>query len=77
LKHAANDPAEDQFWSLTGREREVMQLIAEGRNTRQIARMLGVAAATVNSHRTATMAKLGLHNTAEIVRFAVRSGVVR
>jgi two-component system response regulator NreC len=70
-------PGRDQFWSLTGREREVMQLIAEGRNTRQIARMLGITAATVNAHRGAAMAKLGLHNTAEIVRFAVRSGVVR
>ena len=77
LKRAANDDAEERFWSLTGREREVMQLIAEGRNTRQIARMLGVAVATVASHRAATMEKLGLHNTAEIVRFAVRSGVVR
>jgi DNA-binding NarL/FixJ family response regulator len=54
----------------------VMQLIAEGRNTRQIARMLGVAAATVHAHRAATMGKLGLHSTAEIVRFAVRCGVV-
>jgi two-component system response regulator NreC len=67
----------DEFWRLTGREREVMQLIAEGRNTRQIARMLGITPATVNAHRGATMAKLGLHNTAEIVRFAVRWGVVR
>lgn len=77
LKRTASDPVQDLFWSLTGREREVVQLIAEGRNTRQIARMLGVAAATVNAHRAASMAKLGLHNTAEIVRFAVRSGVVR
>lgn len=76
LQQAAADPALDQFWSLTGREREVMQLIAEGRNTRQIARILGVAAATVHAHRAATMEKLGLHNTAEIVRFAVRCGVV-
>ena len=67
----------DDFWSLTGREREVLQLIAEGRNTRQIARILGIAAATVAAHRTGAMTKLDLHNTAEIVRFAVRSGVVR
>lgn len=72
---AATSP--DEFWSLTGREREVVQLIAEGRNTRQIARILGIAAATVAAHRAAAMEKLDLHNTAEIVRFAVRSGVVR
>ena len=77
LKHAPANPLEDQFWTLTGREREVVQLVAEGRNTRQIARLLGVAAATVSAHRAGAMMKLGLHNTAEIVRFAVRSGVVR
>jgi two-component system, NarL family, response regulator NreC len=69
--------APDDFWNLTGREREVLQLIAEGRNTRQIARILGIAAATVAAHRTAAMTKLDLHNTAEIVRYAVRTGVVR
>ena len=72
---AATSP--DEFWSLTGREREVVQLIAEGRHTRQIARILGITAATVTAHRAAAMVKLDLHNTAEIVRFAVRSGVVR
>lgn len=77
LNREASDPMEEQFWTLTAREREVVQLIAEGRNTRQIAGLLGVAAATVTAHRAATMVKLGLHNTAEIVRFAVRCGVVR
>jgi DNA-binding NarL/FixJ family response regulator len=76
LEQVAAEPVRDQFWSLTGRERQVIQLIAEGRNTRQIARMLSVTPATVNAHRGATMTKLGLHNTAEIVRFAVRCGVV-
>ena len=70
-------PWKTQVLTLTGREREVVQLVAEGRNTRQIARLLGVAAATVSAHRAGAMMKLGLHNTAEIVRFAVRTGVVR
>jgi DNA-binding NarL/FixJ family response regulator len=77
LKHVPANPLEDQFWTLTGREREVVQLVAEGRNTRQIARLLGVAAATVSAHRAGAMMKLDLHNTAEIVRLAVRSGVVQ
>jgi len=77
LDQLAAHPVAGRFWSLTGREREIMQLIAEGRNTRHIARMLGITAATVIAHRSAVMTKLDLHNTAEIVRFAVRAGVVR
>jgi two-component system response regulator NreC len=66
----------DGIWRLTGREREVLQLIAEGKTTRQVAEMLGISADTIESHRKHVMEKLGLHSTAEMVRFAVQSGVM-
>jgi len=62
--------------SLTEREREVLQLIAEGKSTRQIAECLFISPRTVEVHRSHLMKKLDLHNTAEIVRYAVSKGVV-
>jgi two-component system response regulator NreC len=62
---------------LTGREREVLQLIAEGRATKQIARALGISVKTADSHRTRIMRKLDIHQTARLVRHAIRLGLVR
>ena len=62
---------------LTGREREVLQLISEGKTNKEIARILSLSINTVESHRKHVMEKLDLHNTAEIVRFAVRKGIVQ
>jgi two-component system response regulator NreC len=67
---------EDGFDSLTGREHEVLQQIAEGKSTRQIGEDLFISAKTVEIHRSHLMYKLGLKNTAEIVRYAVRKGIV-
>jgi DNA-binding NarL/FixJ family response regulator len=61
--------------SLTAREREVLQLIAEGNSGTEIARDLGVSARTVESHRERIMAKLDLHSIADLTRFAIRNGV--
>lgn len=61
---------------LTSREREVLQLIAEGRTNKEIAQRLHLSIYTVDSHRTRIMEKLGLHSVGEIVRFAVRTGLV-
>jgi DNA-binding NarL/FixJ family response regulator len=61
--------------SLTAREREVLQLIAEGNSGTEIAGELGVSARTVESHRERIMAKLDLHSIADLTRFAVRHGV--
>ena len=58
---------------LTGRERQVAQLIADGKTNKDIALCLGVTVNTAETHRKHLMEKLGLHNTAEIVRFALRS----
>jgi DNA-binding NarL/FixJ family response regulator len=81
IEHCASpDPAvlrRDPFWLLTSRERQVLQLIAEGRSQREIARLLSMRPATVATHRRAVMARHGLHNTAQVVRFAIRCGLVR
>ena len=68
--------AEDNLGLLTDREREVLQLIAEGKTNKEIATRLDVSVNTVETHRKHTMEKLDLHNTAEIVRFAVRKKIV-
>jgi two-component system, NarL family, response regulator NreC len=64
------------FDSLTEREHEVLQLIAEGKSNCQIAEGLFISPRTVEVHRTHLMRKLGLRNTAEIVLYAVRRGIV-
>ena len=61
---------------LTDRQKQVLRLIAEGRANKEIAVCLGVSVKTVEFHRTRLMAKLGVHNAAEIATFAVRSGMV-
>ena len=60
---------------LTPREREVLQLLAEGRNTKQIAAALSVSAKTIETHRRRIMKKLGLHSVAELTKYAIREGL--
>lgn len=62
---------------LTDREREVIRLLAEGFTAREIADRLVISARTVESHKTRAQDKLNIHNRAELVRFALRSGLVR
>ena len=61
---------------LTDREREVLQLIAEGLSSKEIASMLGVSLKTVDSHRSNLMEKLDIHKVSGLVRFAIRTGLV-
>ena len=61
---------------LSQREREVLQLVAEGKTTKEIARVLGVGVKTADSHRTAVMRKLDIHQTAGLVRYAIREGLI-
>jgi DNA-binding NarL/FixJ family response regulator len=61
---------------LTTREREVLQLIAEGKTNKEIATSLNLSVYTVEAHRGRLMEKLNLHSTGELVRFAVRSGLI-
>jgi two-component system response regulator NreC len=67
---------EDNLALLTDREREVLQLIAEGKTNKEVANLLNVSINTVETHRKHVMEKLDLHNTAELVRFAVRKKIV-
>ncbi len=67
---------QDSFDLLTEREREVLQLLAEGKSNKEAAAVLNLSPYTVETHRTNMMQKLGIHNTAEIVLYAVRKGVI-
>src|SRR5688572_4027742 len=67
---------ETPYDPLTDRERQVLQLIAEGKTTKEIAVILGVSVKTAESHRSSLMSKLDIHSTAEVVRYAIRRGVV-
>jgi two-component system response regulator NreC len=62
---------------LTPREREVLQLVAEGRSTKEVAGILGVSVKTAETHRTRLMAKLDIHHTAGLVHYAIRRGLIR
>lgn len=62
---------------LTARERQVMQLIAEGKSTKDTASLLGISPKTAESHRTSLMHKLDIHETASLVRYAIRRGLVQ
>jgi two-component system, NarL family, response regulator NreC len=62
---------------LSHRERQVLQLIAEGKSTKEAASVLGVSVKTAESHRTRIMEKLDIHETATLVRYAIRRGLVQ
>jgi two-component system response regulator NreC len=66
----------DSFHLLTDREKEVLQLLAEGRTNKEVATLLDLGVSTVETHRANLMQKLNLHNTAEIVLYAVRKGII-
>lgn len=66
----------DRYEMLTEREREVLQLLAEGKSNKDVAGLLGLSVHTVDTHRTNLMQKLDLHNTAEIVMYAMRKKIV-
>ena len=61
---------------LSSRERQVLQLVAEGKTTKEIAGVLGVSIKTADSHRARIMRKLDIHDTAGLVRFAIRRGLI-
>ena len=66
----------DRYDALSEREREVFQLVAEGKSSKEIAEVLSISPATVETHRAHLLQKLGLRNTAEVVRYAARRGIV-
>jgi DNA-binding NarL/FixJ family response regulator len=77
VRQLAEKGISDRFDSLSDREREVFQLIAEGKVNKEIATILSISPSTVETHRARIMEKLDLHSAAEIVLYAVRRGVIR
>jgi DNA-binding CsgD family transcriptional regulator len=61
---------------LTPREREVLQLLAEGRSSKEIGARLGIASRTADTHRARIMRKLEVHSMGELVRFAIRNRII-
>jgi DNA-binding NarL/FixJ family response regulator len=76
MQRSSDSRADDPFDSLTDREREVFQLAAEGLNNPQIAEKLSLSARTVEMHRGNLMKKLGLKSQTELVKYAVKRGIV-
>ena len=76
VRHLADKGIVDRYETLSEREREIFQLIAEGHSNKEIAELLSISPATVETHRARILQKLDLHNTAEVVLYAVRRGVI-
>jgi DNA-binding NarL/FixJ family response regulator len=74
---AAPGATADPYDTLTDREKQVLKLVAEGRSNKEVAELLGISVKTAMSHREHVMEKLGVHNRTELVRFALRKGVIR
>ena len=77
VRQLADKGVTDRYESLSEREREIFQLIAEAKTNKEIAALLNVSPSTVETHRAHIMEKLDLHSAAEIVLYAVRRGVIR
>ena len=76
LRAMKNRNLADSYELLTNREKEILQLLAEGKSNKDVAGILNLSPYTVDSHRTNLMQKLNLHNTAEIVLYAVRKNII-
>jgi PAS domain S-box-containing protein len=74
--YTPDDAAVRMVFSLTERERQVLVLIATGKSTKHAALELGISYKTADSHRSRILEKLGVHETASMVRYAIRSGLV-
>jgi DNA-binding NarL/FixJ family response regulator len=74
--HQASDTALDLYETLTAREREILYLAAQGLTSAEIAERLMIGVRTVDTHRGSMMRKLGLHTPLDLIRFAVRRGIV-
>jgi len=68
--------AEDSYELLTTREREVLQLVAEGKSNKEVANLLNLSLYTVETHRTHILQKLNLHSVPELILYAVRKGII-
>ena len=76
VRRVAGSGVVDRYETLSEREREIFQLIAEARTNKEVAELLEISPATVETHRARILQKLDIHNTAELVLYAVRRGVI-
>lgn len=76
MRHLQQKGLQDSYDLLTEREKEILQLLAEGKTNKDVASLLNLSVYTVETHRTNIMQKLDLHNTAEIVLYAVRKKII-
>lgn len=74
--HPESTKAASASEPLTSREREIVQLIAEGKSTKEVASVLGISTKTAETHRTNLMRKLHIHSVSEIVRYAIRNHII-
>jgi DNA-binding NarL/FixJ family response regulator len=68
---------EGRYQSLTDREKQVLKLVAEGNSNKEVAQLLGISVKTAMSHRERVMQKLDIHNRTELVKFALKLGVIK
>jgi DNA-binding NarL/FixJ family response regulator len=76
VRQLRDKDVEDTYELLTTREREVLQLVAEGKSNKDVANMLNLSVYTVETHRSNVMEKLNLHTVPELILYAVRKGIV-
>ena len=76
MRRLQDEGLQDRYDLLTDREKEVLQMLAEGKTNKDVARLLNLSTHTVETHRTHFMQKLKLHNTAEIVMYAMRKKLI-
>jgi DNA-binding NarL/FixJ family response regulator len=76
IEHLNEPGAPNEQSSLSSREREVLQLITEGKSTKEVAFTLDISAKTVETHRRQIMKKLNLSNMADLTRYAIREGII-
>ncbi len=75
-QHGGERTSQDPYEQLTDRERDVLKLVAEGFTTQEIANLLKITPKTVEGHKTNLMAKLDIHNRTELVKYAIRKGII-
>ena len=71
------DASGDPYETLTDREKQVLRLVAEGRSNKEVAEVLGISVKTAMSHREHVMQKLDLHSRTELIKFALKQGIIR
>ncbi len=76
MRRLSEADAEDTYELLTTREREVLQLVAEGKSNKDVANLLNLSLYTVETHRTHILQKLNLHSVPELILYAVRKGII-